>query len=164
MTRSIYDIPVEPLGGGHTDLSQHRGKVMLVVNTASKCGFTPQYGELEALWKEYRDKGLVVLGFPCNQFLQQEPGTAKEIGEFCQARFGVTFPLFAKIDVNGEHEHPLYSELKRDAPGLLGIRAIKWNFTKFLVGRDGRVLRRFAPITKPAALRGAIEKALGAQR
>jgi len=163
MTRSIYDIPVEPLTGGKTDLTAHRGKVLLVVNTASKCGFTPQYSELETLWKDYRDKGLMVLGFPCNQFMAQEPGTEQEIGEFCQARFGVSFPLFAKIDVNGKDEHPLYGELKRGAPGLLGIRAIKWNFTKFLVGRDGRVLRRFAPITAPSKLRGAIEQALGAQ-
>jgi len=163
MTRSIYDIPLEPLDGGKTNLGTHRGKVMLVVNTASKCGFTPQYTELEALWKEYRDQGLVVLGFPCNQFLSQEPGTEKEIAEFCEAEYGVSFPLFAKIDVNGADEHPLYAELKRDAPGLLGSRAIKWNFTKFLIGRDGRVLRRFAPITAPSKLRQAIQQALGGQ-
>jgi len=163
MTPSIYDIPLETLAGAKTDLGTHRGKVLLVVNTASKCGFTPQYSELEALWKDYRDRGLVVLGFPCNQFLSQEPGSEQEIGEFCQARFGVSFPLFAKIDVNGDAAHPLFRELKRSAPGVLGSHAIKWNFTKFLVGRDGHVLRRFATITPPARLRGAIEQALTAQ-
>ncbi len=160
MASSIYDIPLQRLSGADTDLSEYRGQVLLVVNTASKCGFTPQYEALEELWQERRDEGLVVLGFPCNQFGGQEPGSAEEIGSFCQKNYGVNFPMYAKIEVNGAGEHPLYAALKKEAPGLLGSTAIKWNFTKFLVSRGGEVLERFAPATAPKKLKPAIERAL----
>jgi glutathione peroxidase len=126
--------------------------VLLIVNTASECGFTPQYAGLESLYRDFKDRGLVVLGFPCNQFGGQEPGDAAAIGQFCEANYGVTFPMFAKIDVNGDGTHPLYAYLKREASGLLGTEAIKWNFTKFLVSRDGKTIQRFAPATKPEEL------------
>lgn len=143
-------------------LERYRGAVLLVVNTASQCGFTPQYAGLEALWRRFRDRGLVVLGFPCDQFGHQEPGDAEQITTFCSTRFGVTFPLFDKVEVNGPGAHPLYAALKQQAPGLLGTESIKWNFTKFLVGRDGAVRARYSPTTTPEAIAGDIEAALGA--
>jgi glutathione peroxidase len=146
---SIYEHAATSLAGAPVDLAQYKGKVLLIVNTASACGFTPQYKGLEALYRQFKDQGVEVLGFPCNQFGAQEKGSADDIGAFCEKNFGVTFPLFAKIDVNGEHAHPLFRELKHAAPGLLGTEAIKWNFTKFLVDRAGRVVKRYAPATKP---------------
>jgi glutathione peroxidase len=157
---SIYDYSAETLSGQPAPLADYRGKVVLIVNTASKCGFTPQYEGLEALYRKYADKGLVVLGFPCNQFGAQEPGNAEEIQNFCSLTYDVTFPMFAKIDVNGPKAHPLYEYLKHEKKGLLGSEGIKWNFTKFLVGRDGEVVERFAPTTKPEDISGAIEKLL----
>jgi glutathione peroxidase len=143
-----------------TPLVQFRGRALLIVNTASKCGFTPQYAGLEVLYRAYRDRGFAVLAFPCNQFGAQEPGPAAEIGAFCEKNFGVSFPIFAKIDVNGPHAHPLYEFLKREKPGFLGSKSIKWNFTKFLVDRRGSVVSRFSPSTKPGDLAGQIEKLL----
>ena len=160
MTDSIYEIEVESLAGETRALEAHRDKVLLIVNTASKCGFTPQYKGLQDLYDEYRDRGLIVLGFPCNQFGQQEPGDEGEIGVFCQKNYGVSFPMHAKIDVNGGDTHPLFARLKRAAPGLLGSERIKWNFTKFLVDREGRVVERFGSITKPAQLAEKIEALL----
>jgi len=147
---SIYAHPATSLAGSPVDLAQYKGKVLLIVNTASACGFTPQYKGLEALYQQFKDQGVEVLGFPCNQFGAQEKGTADEIGAFCEKNYGVTFPLFAKVDVNGAHAHPLFRELKHAAPGLLGTEAIKWNFTKFLVDRNGKVVKRYAPATAPA--------------
>ncbi len=147
-------------GGGEVSLADRLGKVLLVVNTASKCGFTPQYAGLEALWCKYRNKGFEVIAFPCNQFGKQEPGDADEIASFCDVNFGVSFPLMAKIDVNGEGTTPLYQWLKSEAPGILGSKRIKWNFTKFLIGRDGQVVRRYAPTDKPEALERDIEALL----
>lgn len=161
MSSSLYDIEVETLSGQTKDLSEYRGQVLLVVNTASKCGFTPQYAELEELHKSYEEKGLKILGFPCNQFGRQEPGSSDEIGEFCQLNYGVSFPMHAKIDVNGGGAHPLYRHLTGEARGLLGTRSVKWNFTKFLVSRDGQVLGRFAPTKTPLQLVDEIKKALG---
>jgi len=161
MSDSIYSIPLKTIDLQDTTLEPYRGKVLLIVNTASKCGFTPQYEGLEALQRKYRDRGLVVLGFPCNQFGHQEPGDEAEIKTFCKLRYDVDFPMFAKVDVNGENAHPLYRLLKSAKPGLLGTEAIKWNFTKFLVGRDGTVLQRFAPGDAPASLEQDIEQALG---
>ena len=149
---SIYEISARRLDGTDRDLSEYRGKVLLIVNVASRCGFTPQYTGLEALYRRYRDRGFAVLGFPCNQFGAQEPGTEAEIGSFCSTTYDVTFPMFAKIDVNGEGAHPLYRFLKAEKPGLLGTEGIKWNFTKFLVDRDGQVRKRFAPNDKPEDL------------
>ena len=146
--------------GEQVPLDDYRGKVVLVVNTASKCGFTPQYEGLEALWRQFQEAGLVVLGFPCNQFGGQEPGTAEQIATFCSTSYDITFPMMAKVEVNGSKADPVFQWLKREKPGLLGIGAIKWNFTKFLVGRDGRVVERFAPSTSPAAMTPAIEAAL----
>jgi glutathione peroxidase len=160
MDGSIYDIAVKTIDLEETTMAAYRGKVLLVVNVASKCGFTPQYEGLEALYREHKDRGLEVLGFPCNQFAHQEPGDEQEIKAFCKLRYDVTFPLFAKVEVNGDGAHPLYRLLKRAQPGLLGTEAIKWNFTKFLVGRDGTVLARFAPQDKPESLAAAIEEAL----
>ena len=157
---SIYEVRVETLSGEQRELSEYRGEVLLIVNTASKCGFTPQYRGLEALAREYGDRGLRVLGFPCNQFAGQEPGSAQEIGAFCESNYGVTFPMHAKIEVNGDGTHPLYQELKQAAPGLLGTGRIKWNFTKFLVDRRGTVVKRFSPQTKPEALKREIESLL----
>ena len=144
---SIYDIPLKDIDGKDTTLNPYRGKVLLIVNVASKCGFTPQYAALESLYEKYRDRGLVVLGFPCNQFMGQEPGTEAEIKQFCASKYNVTFPLFGKLEVNGDKRHPLYVLLAgKDSPQS-GM--IKWNFTKFLISRDGKILDRFAPITKP---------------
>ena len=156
----IYDLSAQSLEGRETPLSEFAGKVTLVVNTASKCGFTPQYAGLQSLYDEYKDKGLVVLGFPCNQFGAQEPGGEAEIGAFCERNYGVGFPMFAKVDVNGPGTHPIYKALKKAAPGLLGSESIKWNFTKFVIDRDGNVVERFAPTTKPEDLKPAIEKLL----
>ena len=157
---SVYDFEVKDIHGKAVPLSRYKGKVLLIVNTASKCGFTPQYKGLEALHQKYHARGLEVLGFPCNQFGAQEPGTEDEIASFCELNFGVTFPLFAKVDVNGDDATPLYRHLKQAKPGLLGSEAIKWNFTKFLVDRKGNVVERFAPNTEPDALAGDIEKLL----
>lgn len=159
----IYDFEVETLAGEPTTLAAHQGKVMLIVNTASKCGFTPQFAGLESLYKEYADRGLVVLGFPCNQFGHQDPGTNDEIGAFCQRNYGVSFPMHAKIDVNGKDAHPLFSYLKAEAPGVLGSKGIKWNFTKFLVSAEGEVIERYASKTKPEKLKADIEKLLPAR-
>ena len=156
----IYDFSVKDIHGRTVRLDRYRGKVMLVVNTASKCGFTPQYKGLEALHQKLAGRGLVVLGFPCNQFGGQEPGGEDEIASFCEVNYGVTFPLFAKIDVNGEAAHPLYKFMTKAKPGLLGSEAIKWNFTKFLVDRKGNVVERFAPNAEPASLEKDIEKVL----
>lgn len=157
--KSFYEFTATSLKGEEVDFNTFRGKVVLVVNTASKCGFTPQYAGLEELYKAYGDKGLVVLGFPCNQFASQEPGDADSISQ-CLIHYGVSFPIFAKIEVNGNNAHPLFVWLKDKLPGL--GKAVKWNFTKFLIGKDGTPLERFAPTTEPAKLRGAIEKALAA--
>lgn len=156
---TLHDFHATALDGTDRDLADYAGKVVLVVNTASKCGLTPQYEGLQQLWDTYRDRGLVVLGFPCNQFAGQEPGDAEQIGEFCEANYGVTFPMFAKIDVNGPHAHPLYQWLRAERRGILG-GTIPWNFTKFLVGRGGEVLGRYAPTTVPEKLADDIEAAL----
>jgi glutathione peroxidase len=158
----VYGCRADSLAGTPVALEQYRGKVLLIVNTASACGFTPQYQGLEALYRQFKDKGagLVVLGFPCNQFGAQEPGQAEQIGAFCEKNYGVSFPLFAKVEVNGPGAHPLFHALKQAAPGLLGTRSIKWNFTKFLIRKDGSVFRRYAPATKPAQLIADIEKLL----
>ena len=158
---TAYDFSAKTLEGAEQPLSAFRGKPMLIVNTASKCGFTPQYTGLEKLYGDNKDKGLVVLGFPCDQFGHQEPGDAEEIRSFCSLTYDVTFPMFAKVEVNGGNAHPLWKWLKDEKGGLLGIDAIKWNFTKFLVGRDGRVRKRYAPTDAPASLARDIEAALG---
>ena len=157
---SMHDFEATDITGTPLRLSGLAGKLVLIVNTASQCGFTPQFGGLEALWQSYRDRGLVVLGFPSNQFGQQEPGDNAQIASFCQLNYGVSFPMMAKVEVNGAAAHPLYQWLKKEAPGLLGSQAIKWNFTKFLVGRDGQVIRRYAPQDAPAKLAADIEAAL----
>ena len=161
MNDNLLDIACTTLVGEQKALGDFGGKALLVVNTASKCGFTPQYKGLEALWQQYRDQGLVILGFPCNQFGQQEPGDEAAISEFCELNFGVTFPLFKKIDVNGSQAHPLFVQLKKRAPGLLGSQRVKWNFTKFLISGDGKSVKRYAPTTKPEALKADIEAVLG---
>jgi len=158
--KTIYDFKVKTIKGEETTLEPYKGKVLLIVNVASKCGFTPQYEGLEALYKKYKDQGLVVLGFPCNQFGSQEPGSEAEIQNFCRVNFGVTFPMFSKINVNGEETHPLYRYLKSEQPGILGSEAIKWNFTKFLINREGNVVERFGSSTKPKELEDKIEKLL----
>jgi glutathione peroxidase len=160
MHAQIYDISVNTLAGTEQSLAAYKGRAMLIVNTASKCGYTPQYKGLEELHKTYGVRGLAVLGFPCNQFGAQEPGSAAEIASFCAMNYGVTFPLFAKVDVNGDSAHPLFVYLKKAKPGILGSEAIKWNFTKFLVDPEGRVLERYAPKTEPRELAGAIENLL----
>ena len=157
---SLYDITVDDIHGKPVKLSKYKGKVLLIVNTASECGFTPQYKGLEAMYEKLHDKGLEVLGFPCNQFGGQEPGSEKEIAQFCELNYGVTFPMFAKVDVNGNNTAPLYKFLKSEKPGLLGSEAIKWNFTKFLVDRDGNVVKRYAPNDTPESIAKDIEKAL----
>ena len=154
---TIADFSATLPNGESVSLADKLGKVLLVVNTASKCGFTPQYKGLEALWRTYRERGFEVIAFPCNQFGGQEPGDAAEIAEFCDVNFGVSFPLMAKVEVNGAGETPLYHWLKDEAPGLFGSRKVKWNFTKFLIDRQGRVVKRFAPTARPEALAGAIE-------
>jgi len=157
---SVYDYTASTLDGQDVSLADYRGQVLLIVNTASKCGFTPQYEGLEALYRDYKDRGLTVLGFPCNQFGAQEPGNAEEIASFCSLTYDVTFPMLAKIDVNGPSAHPLYAFLKKEQKGVLGTEGIKWNFTKFLIGRDGEVVERFAPTTKPEDLKVAVEALL----
>lgn len=149
---SIYDFSAKAIDGRNISLGEYKGKVLLIVNTASKCGFTPQYEGLEKLHREFGERGLAILGFPCNQFGSQEPGDAAEIANFCSLTYDVSFPMFAKIEVNGEHTHPLYRFLKEAKPGLLGTEGIKWNFTKFLVDRNGEVIERFAPASKPEDL------------
>ena len=162
MSTSIYNAEAQQMNGQAVSLSQYQGKVLLIVNTASACGFTPQFGGLEALHKKYADQGLVVLGFPCNQFGSQDPGSNDEIANFCQLNYGVSFPMMAKTNVNGADASPLYKWLTAEAPGLLGSKAIKWNFTKFLVGKDGRVIRRYAPQDAPKKLDKDVEAALAA--
>ena len=158
--RTIADFTARLPNGEEVDLAEKRGKVLLVVNTASRCGFTPQYEGLEALYRKYKDKGFEVVAFPCNQFGAQEPGNAEEIQSFCKLTYDVTFPLMAKVDVNGPGAAPLYDWLKGEAPGLMGSRSIKWNFTKFLIDRDGKVVRRYAPTDRPESLEKDIEKLL----
>jgi glutathione peroxidase len=157
---TLYDFTVDDIEGRQVALDRYKGKVLLVVNTASKCGFTPQYQGLEALYRKYREQGLEVLGFPCNQFGAQEPGNEQEIATFCETNYDVTFPMFRKIDVNGNATAPLYRYLKHEKPGLLGTEAIKWNFTKFLVGRDGEVIARYAPNDTPESIEPDVAKAL----
>ncbi|MES2832536.1 MAG: glutathione peroxidase [Pseudomonadota bacterium] len=157
---TVFDFQNKSLGGSNVDLSDYRGKILLIVNTASKCGFTPQYKGLESVYQQFKDRGVVVLGFPCNQFGAQEPGGAEEIGAFCEKNYGVSFPMFEKIDVNGNAADPLFKHLKQAAPGVMGTEAIKWNFTKFLVKPDGTVWKRYAPTTKPEDIVGDIETLL----
>lgn len=157
---NIYEYQATRITGEVSPIADYKGQVLLIVNTASKCGFTPQFTGLEAIYEKYKDQGFAVLGFPCNQFLNQDPGSEAEISSFCSLNYGVSFPMFAKIDVNGPGAHPLFQHLAAEAPGLLGSHKIKWNFTKFLVSRDGRVLDRYAPTTKPEDLVKDIEKAL----
>ncbi|MDQ1258501.1 MAG: glutathione peroxidase [Pseudomonadota bacterium] len=159
---TVYDFDAQTIDGRTVPLRQYEGKVMLIVNTASACGFTPQFAGLEELHQRYGSQGLVVLGFPCNQFAGQDPGSNDEIASFCQLNYGVSFPMMAKVDVNGAQASPLYRWLCSEAPGLLGSKAIKWNFTKFLVGKDGQVIRRYAPQDTPAKLAGDVEAALQA--
>jgi glutathione peroxidase len=156
----IFDFEASRIDGTQMSLREFEGKVMLIVNTASECGFTPQYQGLQELYQDYQNRGLAVLGFPCNQFGKQEPGSTEQIAQFCETNYGVQFPMFAKVDVNGDGAHPLFRWLKRQARGLLGSERIKWNFTKFLVDRNGHVVGRFAPMTKPQDLRRHIEELL----
>ncbi|GAA0840392.1 glutathione peroxidase [Marinobacter pelagius] len=157
---SIYDFTVRDIQGNEQSMEAYRDKVLLIVNTASKCGFTPQFEGLQALYKDLNEQGLEVLGFPCNQFMNQDPGTDESISQFCSLNYGVDFPMFAKIEVNGDGTHPLYKFLKQEARGLMGSEKVKWNFTKFLVDRNGRVVRRYPPTTKPEAIRKDIEELL----
>ena len=158
--KTIADFTAKLPDGSEIDLADKLGKVVLVVNTASRCGFTPQYTGLEALWRKHKDEGLEIIAFPCNQFGAQEPGNAEEIANFCSLKYDVSFPLMAKVDVNGDRAPPLYDWLKKEAPGLMGSRSIKWNFTKFLIGRDGKVVRRYAPTDKPEDIAKDIAKLL----
>ena len=160
MSDTVYDFTCQTGGGQSKSLEDYRGKVLLVVNTASKCGFTPQFAGLESLYEKYRDQGLEILGFPCNQFGRQDPGSNDEIQEFCQLNYGVSFPMFGKIEVNGGAADPLFKHLKKAAPGALGTERIKWNFTKFLINKDGDVLKRYAPSTKPEDIEADIEALL----
>jgi len=162
MTQSVYDFQAQSITGEMADLSSQRGKVILIVNTASACGFTPQFAGLEELWKDYADQGFTIVGFPSNEFGGQDPGSNEEIASFCQLNYGVSFPMMEKIKVNGKDAHPLYKWLKGEKPGILGTEAIKWNFTKFLIGKDGQVIKRYAPTDTPKSLRSDIEKALAA--
>lgn len=157
---NLYQFEAELLEGDTKSLADYQGQVLLIVNTASKCGFTPQFAGLEKIYEKYKDRGFEVLGFPCNQFGGQDPGSNNEIGAFCQRNYGVSFPMFAKVDVKGPEAHAIFRYLTREAKGILGSQNIKWNFTKFLVGRDGKVLNRYAPTTKPESLEEDIEKAL----
>ncbi len=159
-SHSAYDFQARQIDGKDISMAEFRGKVMLIVNTASQCGFTPQFGGLEALHKSYAGQGLAVLGFPCNQFGAQDPGSNGEISDFCQLNYGVSFPMMSKIDVNGPAAHPLYKWLSSEAPGLLGSKSIKWNFTKFLIGKDGKVIKRYAPTDKPENMAKDIDAAL----
>ena len=152
----LYDIPLETIDGNKATMADYRNKVLLIVNTASRCGFTPQYAGLETLYRKYKDQGFVVLGFPCNQFGAQEPGEGVQIAEFCEKNYGVSFPMFAKVEVNGAQAHPIFAHLKREAPGLLGSEMIKWNFTKFLLDRAGKVVSRDAPTTTPDEIERSI--------
>jgi glutathione peroxidase len=158
--QTVYDFKARDIAGEERSLADYRGNVLLIVNVASECGFTPQYAGLEALQRKFAGRGFAVLGFPCNQFGKQEPGSEDEIRAFCESHFDVTFPLFSKIEVNGPGTHPVYAYLKSAEPGLLGSEGIKWNFTKFLVGKDGKVFKRYAPTTKPEAIEGDIEAEL----
>jgi glutathione peroxidase len=162
MASSVYDFSALSIDGRRADLATQRGKVLLIVNTASQCGFTPQFAGLEKLWQTYRDRGLVVVGFPSNEFGSQDPGSNDDIASFCSLNYGVSFPMMAKVEVNGAQAHPLWQWLKQQAPGLLGSQAIKWNFTKFLVGKDGRVIKRYAPTDTPQSMAADIEAALAA--
>ncbi len=157
---TVYDFEAKTLGGEPQKLDAYKGQVLLIVNVASKCGFTPQYKGLEALWRKYKDRGLAVLGFPCDQFGHQEPGDENEIRNFCSLTYDVSFPMYAKIEVNGAGTHPLYQHLKHEAPGLLGSEGIKWNFTKFLIGKDGKVVKRYGPMDKPESIDADIAKLL----
>ena len=157
---TVHDFPAQTINGESKSLGDYRGQVLLIVNVASQCGFTPQYAGLESLWQKYHERGLVVLGFPCNQFGSQEPGDEATIANFCSSKFNVSFPLFAKVDVNGETAHPLWQHLKKAAPGVLGSEKIKWNFTKFLVNREGQVVKRYGSITKPEQISAEIERLL----
>lgn len=157
---SLYDIEVKSITAEQRRMKEFEGKTVLVVNVASKCGFTPQYEGLEALYQKYKERGLVVLGFPCDQFMNQEPGDEAEIAKFCSLTYNVTFPMFSRIEVNGDGAHPLFKHLKHEAPGLLGTESIKWNFTKFLIAPDGKVVKRFGPRDEPASLAKDIEKVL----
>lgn len=160
MNDSVYQYEVNDINGNSVSLSDYQGKTLLIVNTASQCGFTPQYKGLEALYQDHKDNGLVILGFPCNQFGKQEPGSNEEIANFCDLTFKVSFPMFSKVDVNGDNSAPLYEFLKAQAPGILGSKGIKWNFTKFLVNKDGQVVKRFAPKDKPEAIEKEIVEIL----
>ncbi|MDZ5473158.1 glutathione peroxidase [Bacillus sp. 31A1R] len=157
---SIYPFEAKKIDGETISLEQFEGKALLIVNTASKCGFTPQFKELQSLYEEYKDKGFEVLGFPCNQFMGQEPGNEEEIQSFCELNYGVSFPMFAKVEVNGQDAHPLFKYLTENAPGVLGMKAVKWNFTKFLVDKSGNVIDRYAPNTNPKDIASDIEKVL----
>lgn len=160
MESTIYDIKIKKMNGEAQSLQDFAGKVLLVVNVASKCGYTPQYIELESIYKKYKDQGLEILGFPCNQFGSQEPGTEEDIKSFCDLNYGVTFPIFSKIEVNGDHTAPLFEKMKSDLPGILGLKMIKWNFTKFLIDRNGRPVSRYAPNDSPNEMIGEIEELL----
>ena len=162
MGTSVYDFEALSIEGKRAHLGTQRGKVLLIVNTASECGFTPQFAGLEELWQTYRDRGLVIVGFPSNEFGGQDPGSNDEIASFCQVNYGVSFPMMSKVEVNGASAHPLWKWLTKEAPGLLGSEAVKWNFTKFLVGRDGKVIKRYAPKDPPEAMKADIEAALAA--
>ena len=157
---TIYQFSAKTIDGQEISLKQFEGKVVLIVNTASKCGFTPQFKDLQELYETYKDKGLEILGFPCNQFMNQDPGSEEEIKSFCELNYGVTFPMFAKVDVNGVYTHPLFRYIREQTPGLLGLNTIKWNFTKFLVDANGNVIKRFAPQTKPSEIAKDIEPLL----
>ena len=162
MAASVYDFEALSIDGKPAHLSTQRGRVLLIVNTASACGFTPQFAGLESLWESYRDKGLTIVGFPSNEFGSQDPGSNDEIASFCQINYGVSFPMMGKVKVNGADAHPLWKWLTAQAPGLLGSQGVKWNFTKFLVGRDGKVVKRYAPNDSPESMKTDIEKALSA--
>ena len=162
MASTIHEFSAATISGKEVSLADYKGKVVLVVNTASKCGFTPQFAGLEAIYEKYKDQGFVILGFPCNQFGAQEPGTADQIQEFCQLNYGVKFPMFGKIDVNGKNAHPLFKFLTSEKPGILGTEMIKWNFTKFLVDKEGNPVKRYGSNTKPEEIAPDIEKLLGA--
>ena len=159
---SVYDFEAVSIEGKTAHLASQRGKVLLIVNTASACGFTPQFAGLETLWQRFRDRGLVVVGFPSNEFGAQDPGSNSEIASFCQLNYGVSFPMMGKVQVNGADAHPLWKWLTKEAPGLLGSQAVKWNFTKFLVGKDGKIIKRYAPTDPPESMRSDIEQALAA--
>ncbi|MEH6938576.1 glutathione peroxidase [Bacillus sp. JJ664] len=159
---SIYDFQVKDSKGQLIPLSNYKDQVVIVVNTASKCGYTPQYKDLQALYEEYKNEGLVVIGFPCNQFMNQEPGSNEEIQSFCELNYGVTFPIFGKVDVNGENADPLFKYLSKNAPGIMGLKSIKWNFTKFIIDKNGEVVERVAPQTNPQDMKVTVEKLLKA--